>query len=136
MGRLTTDPEIRYSQGATPVAFAKYGIAVNRTFKKQGEPEADFLNCTVFGKSAEFAGKYFKKGMMVTLSGRIQTRTWEDKDTGQKRYGTDIIVEEQEFAESKAAFESRNGGQGQTNQPQNSTFGTIEQIDPNLDLPF
>lgn len=106
VGRLTKDPEIRYSQSAEPVAVTRYALAVNRRFKKEGEPDADFINCVVFGKSAEFAERYFKKGMMVSVAGRLQVRQWEDQ-TGQRRWSTDVVVEDQEFAESKSSFQSR-----------------------------
>ena len=105
MGRLTRDPEVRYSQAAEPLAVARYALAVNRRFKRQGEPEADFINCVSFGKAGEFAEKYFKKGQMVSIVGRLQVRSWDDQN-GQKRWSTDVIVKEQYFAESKAAFES------------------------------
>jgi len=109
MGRLTRDPETRYSQAAEPIAFTKYSLAVNRRTKRDGEPDADFFNCTAFGKAAEFADKYFKKGQMVSIVGRLQNRSWDDPQSGQKRYATDVIVEDQYFAESKASFESRAG---------------------------
>ena len=97
IGRLTKDPEIRYTQSNTPVA--NYTIAVNRRFKKEGEQEADFINCISWSKSAEFVEKHFKKGQQVGVVGRIQTRTYEDN--GQKRYITEIITEELYFADSK-----------------------------------
>lgn len=105
MGRLTRDPEVRYAQGPEPLAVARYALAVNRRFKKPGEPEADFINCVSFGKAGEFAEKYFKKGQMVSVVGRLQVRSWDDQE-GKKRWSTDVVVEEQYFAESKAAFES------------------------------
>ena len=101
MGRLTADPQVRYSQGDNATAVAIYTLAVNRKFKKDGEPTADFISCVVFGRSAEFTEKYFRKGMQVAISGRIQTGSYTNKD-GQKVYTTDVVVEEQEFAESKA----------------------------------
>ena len=100
MGRLTKDPEVRYSQSAEPVAVARYTLAVNRRFKRTGEPDADFINCVAFGKSGEFAEKYFKKGQMVAVVGRLQVSSWEDQN-GQKRWSTDVVIEEQHFAESK-----------------------------------
>ena len=100
MGRLAREPEVRYSQGTEPLAIARYTLAVNRRFKRQGEPEADFINCVAFGKTGEFAEKYFKKGQMVSVVGRLQVRSWEDNE-GKKRWSTDVIVEEQYFAESK-----------------------------------
>ena len=99
MGRLLKEPEVRYSQGAEPIAVARYTLAVNRRFKRQGEPEADFINCVAFGKTGEFAEKYFKKGQLVAITGRLQVRSW-DKD-GERRYATEVIIEEQHFAESK-----------------------------------
>ena len=103
MGRLTRDPEVRYSQGERPVAVARYTLAVNRTFKRAGEPDADF-NCVTFGRSAEFAERYFRQGIRIVVSGRIQTGSYTNRD-GVKVYTTDVIVEDQEFAESKAASE-------------------------------
>lgn len=105
MGRLTRDPEVRYSQGENQTAIARYSLAVNRRFKREGDPEADFINCVAFGKQAEFAEKYLKKGTKMTITGRIQTGSYTNKD-GVKVYTTDVIVEEQEFAESKAAAEN------------------------------
>lgn len=100
MGRLTRSPEVRYSQGAEPVAVARYTLAVNRRFKRKDEPEADFIPCVAFGKIGEFAEKYFKKGQMVSIVGRLQVRSWEDNE-GKKRWTTEVIIEEQYFAESK-----------------------------------
>lgn len=101
MGRLTREPEVRYSNGAEPLAVARYTLAVNRRMKKNGngEQEADFIPCVAFGKSGEFAEKYFRKGQMVAVTGRLQVRSW-DKD-GERRYTTEVIIEEQHFAESK-----------------------------------
>lgn len=106
MGRLTKDPEVRYSQAATPVAVAKCGIAVKRSYVKPGEPDVDFFNLTAFGRNAEFFEKYFRKGQMVAVAGRIQNNSWEDQQKV-KHTNVDIIVEEQHFAESKASFEAR-----------------------------
>ena len=80
MGRLTRDPEVRYSQGERPVAVARYTLAVNRTFKRAGEPDADFINCVTFGRSAEFAEKYFRQGIRIVVSGRIQTGSYTNRD--------------------------------------------------------
>lgn len=101
-GRLTRDPEIR-TAGSTTVA--RYSLAVDRRFRKEGEPDADFFNCTAFGKAAEFAEKYLKQGTKIIITGRIQSDNYTNKD-GQKVYSWQVIVEEQEFAESKAAQES------------------------------
>lgn len=107
MGRLTREPEVRYSQSSEPVAVARYTLAVSRRMKKNGEQEADFIPCVAFGKSGEFAEKYFRKGQMVAVTGRLQVRSW-DKD-GERRWSTDVIVEEQYFAEGKHDSE-KNGG--------------------------
>ena len=100
MGRLTRDPEVRYSQGENSMAIARFSIAVDRRFKRQGEPEADFFNCTAFGKQAEFVEKYLKKGTKMVVVGRIQNDSYTDKE-GQKKNYTQIMVDELEFAESK-----------------------------------
>ena len=105
VGRLVRDPEIRYSQGDNATAVARYTVAVDRRFKRDGEPTADFISCVVFGKSAEFAEKYFHQGLRVAISGRIQTGSYTNKD-GVKVYTTEVIVEEQEFAESRAESEA------------------------------
>lgn len=105
MGRLVKDPEVRYSQSSEPLAIARYTLAVNRRFKREGEPDADFINCTAFGKAGEFTERYFKKGQMVAVVGRLQVRAWDDQ-SGQRHWSTEVIVEEQHFAESKASFES------------------------------
>ena len=103
MGRLTRDPEVRYSQGGeNPLAIARYTLAVDRRFKRDGEQTADFISCVSFGKTAEFAEKYFRQGMRITISGRIQTGSYTNRD-GVKVYTTEVVVEEQEFAESKRA---------------------------------
>jgi len=102
MGRLTRDPEIRYSAGEKSTAVARYTLASNRVFKREGDPSADFISCVAFGKSAEFAEKYFRQGIKIIITGRIQTGSYTNKD-GQKVYTTDVVIEEQEFAESKAS---------------------------------
>lgn len=99
-GRLTADPDVRYSQGENPTAVAKYSLAVDRKYSKGDERQTDFINCVAFGKSGEFAEKYLKKGMKILVTGRIQTGSYTNKD-GQKVYTTDVVVEEHEFAESK-----------------------------------
>lgn len=108
MGRLTRDPDVRYSQGAeTSMAIARYTLAVDRRRgKNSDEQSADFISCVAFGRSGEFAEKYLHQGMKIVISGRIQTGSYTNKD-GQKVYTTDVVVEEQEFAESKGA--SNNG---------------------------
>ena len=124
MGRLVRDPEVRYSQGDNATAVARYTLAVNRKFKKDGDPTADFISCVVFGRSDEFKEKYFRKGMQVAISGRIQTGSYTNKD-GQKVYTTDVVVEEQEFAESKAASQ----------QNQNNASGSVPSSDDFMNIP-
>ena len=102
MGRLTRAPEIRYSQGDNAMAIARYTLAVNRRFKRDGEQAADFINCVSFGKIAEFAEKYLHQGTKILVAGRIQTGSYTNKDN-QKVYTTDVVIEECEFAESKSA---------------------------------
>jgi single-strand DNA-binding protein len=99
MGRLTKDPEVRYTGGES-MAVARYTLAVNRRYKKNSDKEADFISCVTFGRSAEFAEKYLRKGMKIAVIGRISTGSYKDKE-GNTRYTTDIIVDEHEFAESK-----------------------------------
>ena len=107
MGRLTADPDIRYTNGNN--AVARYTLAVDRRFKKDGEQSADFINCIAFNKSAEFVEKYFYKGSKIVVSGRIQTGSYTNKE-GRKVYTTDVIVEDQEFAESKRTDETNPWG--------------------------
>ena len=102
MGRLTRDPDVRYTTGENPLAIARYTLAVDRRFHKDGEATADFISCVVFGRAAEFAEKYFRQGLKITISGRIQTGSYTNRE-GQKVYTTEIVVEEQEFAESKSS---------------------------------
>lgn len=123
MGRLTRDPEVRYSQNANSSAIANFSIAVNRRFKREGEPDADFFNCTAFGKQAEFVEKYLRKGIKIVISGRLQNNDYTNKD-GQQVYGVKIMIEEIEFAESKGASENvGNGNAGNGNFSNNSNAG-------------
>ena len=136
MGRLTRDPEIRYGQGVNPVAVARYGLAVRRQFKKDGQPDVDFINVVAFGKAAEFAEKYFQKGQKVAVVGRLQMRSYENKE-GVKIYTTDVIAEEQHFAESKQSFEgSANKSNQQSNQQNNGYMPINERLGEDEDLPF
>lgn len=105
MGRLVRDPEVRYSQGERATAVARYTLAVDRKFKRDGEPNADFINCIAFGKNGDFAEKYLHKGVKILVEGRIQTGSYANKD-GVKVYTTDVVVESCEFAESKNANQS------------------------------
>ena len=111
MGRLTKDPEVRYSQGETPMAVARYTLAVDRRQARSNsnEQSADFINCVAFGRAGEFAERYFRKGTKIAITGRIQTGSYTNKD-GVKVYTTDIVVEDQEFAESKNASSGNEGG--------------------------
>lgn len=118
MGRLTRDPEIRYSQGERSMAIARYTLAVDRRGRKvENEQNTDFINCVAFDKAGEFAEKYFRQGMRVLISGRIQTGSYTNKD-GVKVYTTDIVVEDQEFADSKGAGENH-----QQSRPEPSSVG-------------
>ena len=119
MGRLTRDPEVRYSQGENALAIARYTLAVDRRFKRDGEQTADFINCVVFGKSAEFTERYFRQGMRVVVCGRIQTGSYTNRD-GQKVYTTEVVVEDQEFAESKASSDSYAASHPRTSAPEAS----------------
>lgn len=116
IGRLTKDPETRYSQGQSSTCITRYNLAVDRQFKRDGEQTADFLNCVAFGKQGEFAEKYLKKGTKIAVTGRLQTGSYTDRD-GKKIYTTDVVVESHEFAESK-----KEGDQSQ----QTSPFGSID----------
>lgn len=109
MGRIVRDPEVKYSRGENSMAIARYTLAVDRKIKKDNDATADFISCVAFGKSGEFAEKYFRKGTKVAVSGHIQTGSYTNKD-GNKVYTTDVIVDEQEFAESKNASAGGNGG--------------------------
>lgn len=109
MGRLTRDPDIRYSAGENATAVARYTLAVDRRFRRDGEQTADFISCVAFGRSAEFAEKYFHQGIRIVVSGRIQTGSYTNRE-GVKVYTTDVVVEEQEFAESKSASAENSAG--------------------------
>lgn len=116
MGRLTRDPDVRYSQGESATAVARYTLAVDRRFRRDGDASADFIGCVAFGRQAEFAEKYLRQGTKIAITGRIQTGSYTNRE-GQKVYTTDVVVEEQEFAESKAAAGEHAGGfQSQQNQ--------------------
>lgn len=109
MGRLVRDPDVRYTQTAEPMAIARYTLAVDRRYQRNNagdEQTADFISCVAFGKAGEFVEKYLRKGIKITISGRIQTGSYTNKE-GQKVYTTEVVVEEQEFAESKTASSER-----------------------------
>ena len=109
VGRLAADLDVKYSQGENSTCVARYRLAVNRKYQKDGEQTADFISCVAFGKSGEFAEKYLHKGIKIAIAGRIQTGSYTNKD-GAKVYTTDIVVEEHEFCESKGNSNSDNAG--------------------------
>ena len=145
IGRLTRDPEVRYSQssnsaGESGMAIAKYTLAVDRRVSRNSnsdEPTADFIYCTAFGKAGEFAEKYFRKGIKIAVSGRIQTGSYTNKD-GVKVYTTDVIVDEQEFCESKNAGGEGNYSGGNIGRPEPSASDGFMNIPDGIDeeLPF
>jgi single-strand binding protein len=130
MGRLTRDPEVRYTQSDKPLAIARYTLAVNKAYKKEDETEADFIPCVAFGKNGEFTERYFRKGQMVSVVGRLQVRNWED-DEGRKRVTTEVVVEEQYFAESKNKSEEKT-----LSEAVNSHLYPIDDNVEDEDLPF
>lgn len=119
MGRLTRDPEVRYTAGQTPLCIARYTLAVDRRFRRENEATADFIPCVAFGKLGEFAEKHFHQGMRATISGRIQTGSYTN-DRGNRVYTTEVVIEEQEFAESKSASHS---GNTRRNEPEPQPVG-------------
>lgn len=137
MGRLVRDPEVRYSQGEHSTAIARYTLAVDRKFKREGEQTADFISCVCFGKAAEFAEKYFHQGLRITISGRIQTGSYTNRD-GNKVYTTDVVVEEQEFAESKGSGGNSTNQSSEQQQCTQSTDDGFMNIPPGLEeeMPF
>ena len=115
MGRLIRDPEVRYTNGENSMAVARYTLVVDRGIKKQGEQSADFIQCVAFSKAAEFAEKYFRQGMRVLVSGRLQTGSYTNRE-GQKVYTTDVILDSQEFADSKGeSTEAKSKGRQECN---------------------
>lgn len=131
MGRLTRDPEVRTS-GDT--AVARFSLAVDRRFKKDGEQTADFINCVAFGKTGEFIEKYGRKGTKFVVEGRIQTGSYTNKD-GQKVYTTDVIVEQVEFAESKSSADGNTTNTANSNAATDTSFMDIPD-DISEELPF
>ena len=134
MGRLTRDPEVRYSQGANPTAIARYSLAVDRKFKRDGEPDADFFNCTCFGRNAEFAEKYLRKGIKILVTGRIENNNYTNRE-GQMVYSVQVMVDEQEFAESKNASSGEQAQEQPAQKPDADGFMQIPDDLPD-DLPF
>lgn len=121
IGRLAADPEVRYSQGENATAIARYRLAVDRRFKREGEQTADFISCVAFGRSGEFVEKYLCKGTKIAVAGRIQTGSYTNKE-GQKVYTTDVVVEEHEFCESKG---SSGQSAAQYGQPDSDGFQNV-----------
>lgn len=130
MGRLTKDPEVRYTQSDKPLAIARYTLAVNRAYKKEGEPDADFIPCVAFGKNGEFAEKYLNRGQRIAVVGRLQVRMWED-DKGDKRKTTEVVIENQYFADSKNKNEEKT-----LSEAVNSHLYPIDDNVEDEDLPF
>ena len=134
IGRSTKDADVRYSQGDKPMAIARISLAVDRKFKQEGQPTADFINCIAFGKTAEVIEKYVTKGAKIAVVGHIQTGSYTNKD-GQKVYTTDVVIDEMEFCESKNSQQSNN-------QPAPAPSGDMgfmnipDGIDDSDDLPF
>lgn len=136
MGRLTKDPDVRYTQGDKPMAIARYTLAVDRRFTRNNdENSADFIPCVVFGKGGEFAEKYFKKGTKIAITGRIQTGSYTNKD-GVKVFTTEVVVEEQEFAESKAAQSGQQNTQPTREEESMDGFMNIPEGIDEEELPF
>lgn len=137
MGRLTRDPEVRYSQGENPLAIARFTLAVDRRFKRDGEQSADFISCVAFGKQAEHAERYYKQGIKIVVCGRIQTGSYTNKD-GVKVYTTEVVVEEQEFAESKASSDASTETSSQTTPTNTSRNDGFMNVPDGIDeeLPF
>lgn len=141
MERLTRDPEVRYSSGENALAIARYTLAVDRRFHKDNEASADFIGCVAFGKGGEFAEKYLRQGTKIVVTGRIQTGSYTNRE-GQKVYTTEIVVEDQEFAESKAASQNNSqtsaGSRQQPPPPMPADKDGFMQIPDGIDeeLPF
>lgn len=135
IGRLTRDPDVRYTQGGDPMCIARYTLAVDRRFKREGQDGADFIPCVAFGKGGEFVEKYCKKGTKLAVSGRIQTGSYTNRD-GQKVYTTEIVVEEQEFAESKAAQSGQQNTQPAKEEEGMDGFMNIPDGLDDTELPF
>lgn len=135
LGRLTRDPEVRYSQGQNgeQMAIARFSLAVDRRFKKDGEQSADFINCVTFGKTAEFAEKYLRQGTKICVEGRWQTGSFTNKD-GQKVYTNDCVIEQIEFAESKANADQYQNNQQTTQQKPDDFISIPDGLE--MELPF
>jgi len=136
MGRLTRDPEVRYSNAAEPMAIARFSLAIDRRIsrerKDRGDQSVDFINCVAFGRNGEFVERFFRKGQMVSVVGRLQISSYDD-NTGQKRWSTDVVIDEQYFSESRSSFESRGGSDqnyGQSQYGQNQGYDSGQNYAP------
>lgn len=134
MGRLTRDPDVRYTAGDNPMGIARYTLAVDRRIKREGEATADFISCIAFGKAAEFSEKYFRQGIRIVVSGRIQTGSYTNRD-GVKVYTTDVVVEEQEFAESKSVSDSHVGQAASMGAPAPAPTPSMASADGFMNIP-
>ncbi len=137
VGRLTRDPEVRYSAGENSQPFARYTLAVDRRFRRDGETNADFITCVAFGRSAEFAEKYLRQGLKIGIVGRIQTGSYTNRE-GQKVYTTDVVVEDQEFMESKAASDNYTATHPRQNNSSPSSAGSqgsVGNLDGFMNIP-
>lgn len=133
LGRLTRDPELRYSANNNSTAWVTFTLAVNRRFAKQGEEkQADFINILAFGKTAEFCSTYFAKGQQVAVCGRIQVRSWDDQD-GKKRYATEVVAEDVYFADSKKSNKEESQQNYRSQMPNDDYF---DDEDTDSDVPF
>lgn len=141
LGRMARDPEVRYTQAAEPLAVCRFSVAVERPFsrnRQEGEPTADFINCVCFGKRGESIGQYFRKGNRIAVTGRLQVSSYTDQQ-GNKRYSTDVVVEDFEFCETKAESESTGvtpAQTSQTNTPAPTAGFSIDSDADDEDLPF
>jgi len=135
MGRLTKDPEITYSKSSNPVAIAKFTLAVPRRFKRDGEPDADFIMCTAFGKTADTIEKYVKKGAMISVCGHLQVRSWTDQNTNQTRWATDVLIEEFYFT-GKGDGGAQNTQSSKNTVTKETMKAVVETISDDEDLPF
>lgn len=135
MGRLTRDPEIRYSQGANPTAIARFSLAVDRRYKRESGPTADFFNCTAFGKQAEFVERYLKQGTKILLTGRMENNDYTNRD-GVKVHSYQVTVESMEFAESKRSTEEAQEERRRREQPDADGFYPVPEALDDDDLPF
>ena len=135
MGRLTKDPELRYTRGNPGTAICRYSLAVNRSYKRDGEPDADFFNCEAFGNRGEFANKYLKKGTMIAIVGELRNNSYTDRD-GNKRYSTEVVVSEHYFTGSNNQNQSGGASSNPDFAPAGAGHPITTEYDGKEDLPF